>query len=136
MTCFLLWVDWHIVRVGLVLLGMGTFTVIIETIVMVLFRFDRFAKSVVDSIMANIGSLLLGILLFLVFNKTEFNISQIAELFFLYCITAIFEAVLIKLLNPSMGMIRIIVTSFVMNLLSFVALYLIFTRFLAEFFAL
>jgi hypothetical protein len=115
---------------------MGTFTVIIETIVMVLFRFDRFGKSVVDSIMANIGSLLLGILLFLVFNKTEFNISQIAELFCLYCITAIFEALLIKLLNPSMSMIRIVVTSFVMNLLSFVALYLIFTRFLAEFFAL
>ena len=136
MNCSLLWVDWHIVRVGLVLLGMGTFTVIIETIVMVLFRFDRFGKSVVDSIMANIGSLLLGILLFLVFNKTEFNISQIAELFFLYCITAIFEALLIKLLNPSMGMIRIVVTSFVMNLLSFAALYLIFTRFLAEFFAL
>jgi len=136
MTCFLLWVDWHIVRVGLVLLGMGTFTVIIETIVMVLFRFDRFGKSVVDSIMANIGSLLLGIFLFLVFNKTEFNISQITELFFFYCITALFEALLIKLLNPAMSLIRIIVTSFVMNLLSFVALYLIFTKFLAEFFAL
>ena len=136
MNWFLLWIDWHIVRVGLVLVGMGIFTVIIETIIMVLFRFDRFRKSVVDSIMANIGSLLLGIFLFLVFNKTEFNISQIAELFFLYCITAIFEAFLIKLLNPSMSLIRIIVTSFVMNLLSFVALYLIFTRFLAEFFAL
>jgi len=128
-------IDWHIVRVGLVLLAMGIFTVIMETIVMVLFKFDRFGKTVVDSIMANIGSLLLGILLFLVFNKTEFNISQIAELFILYVITSIFEAWLIKLLNPAMSWLRIIVTSFVMNLLSFVSLYIIFTKFLAEFFS-
>src|SRR5204863_7261838 len=125
MKCLLLFIDWHIVRVGLVLLAMGIFTVVAETIVMVLFKFDRFGKTVVDSIMANIGSLLLGILLFLIFNKTEFNVSQISELFILYCITSIFEAWLIKLLNPSMGMAKILATSFVMNLLSFVSLYLI-----------
>ena len=135
MSSLFLAIDWHIVRVGLVLLAMGIFTVIMETIVMVLFKFDRFGKTVVDSIMANIGSLLLGILLFLVFNKTEFNISQIAELFILYVITSIFEAWLIKLLNPAMSWLRIIVTSFVMNLLSFVSLYIIFTKFLAEFFS-
>ena len=135
MKCLLLFIDWHIVRVGLVLLAMGIFTVVAETIVMVLFKFDRFGKTVVDSIMANIGSLLLGILLFLIFNKTEFNVSQISELFILYCITSIFEAWLIKLLNPSMGMAKILATSFVMNLLSFVSLYLIFTKFLVQFFS-
>ena len=135
MKCLFLSIDWHIVRVGLVLLAMGVFTVVAETVVMVLFKFDRFGKTVLDSIMANIGSLLLGILLFLVFNKTEFNVSQITELFILYCITSIFEAWLIKLLNPSMGMAKILATSFVMNLLSFVCLYLIFTKFLSEFFS-
>lgn len=135
MKCLFLSIDWHIVRVGLVLLAMGVFTVVAETVVMVLFKFDRFGKTVVDSIMANIGSLLLGILLFLVFNKTEFNVSQIAELFIFYCITSIFEAWLIKLLNPSKGLAKILATSFVMNLLSFVSLYLIFTKFLAEFFS-
>lgn len=135
MKLFLLSVDWHIVRLGLVLLSMGVFTVVIETIVMLIFKFARFGKSLVDSIMANIGSLLLGILLFLIFNKTEFNISQISELFLLYCITSVFEAWLIKLLNTTMNWSRIILTSFVMNLLSFVSLYLIFTKFLAEFFS-
>jgi hypothetical protein len=135
MKSFLLTIDWHLVRVGLVLFGMGVFTVIVETVVMLLFKFDRFSKSLVDSIMANIGSLLLGVLLFLVFNKTEFAISQVSELVILYCITAIFEAWLIKLLNTKMNWGKIIITSFVMNLLSFGALYLIFTKFLSEYFS-
>ncbi len=135
MKIFLLSIDWSLVRVGLVLLGMGVFTVIIETIVMMLFKFDRFGKSLVDSIMANIGSLLLAILLFLIFNKKEFAISQMSELFILYCITSVFEAWLIKLLNTTMNWARILITSFVMNLLSFVSLYLIFTKFLSGFFS-
>jgi len=135
MRIVLLSVDWSLVRVGLVLVGMGIFTVIIETLVMIVFKFDRFSKSLVDSIMANIGSLLLGILLFLIFNKTEFNLSQRSELFILYCIISIFEALLIKLLKPKMGWLRILFTSFVMNFLSFISLYIIFTKFLAEFFS-
>ena len=136
MGSFLLAIDWSLVRVGLVILATGIFTVVIETVVMVLFKFDRFGKSLVYSIMANIGSLLLGILLFLIFNKTEFGISQRSELIILFCITSLFEAWLIKLLNPGIGWGRIILTSFVMNLLSFISLYLVFTKFLASFFSL
>ena len=136
MKSFLLAIDWSLVRVGLVILGMGIFTVVMETVVMVLFKFDRFRKSLVYSIMANIGSLLLGILLFLVFNKTEFGVSQQSELIVLYCVTSLFEAWLIKLLGPRTGWARIILTSFVMNLLSFILLYLTFTKFLASFFSL
>src|SRR6185295_11663531 len=122
MGSFLLAIDWSLVRVGLVILGMGIFTVVIETVVMVLFKFDRFRRSLVYSIMANIGSLLLGILLFLVFNKTEFGVSQQSELIVLFCVTLLFEAWLIRLLNPRTGWGRIILTSFVMNLLSFILL--------------
>ena len=135
MGIVLLSIDWSLVRLGLVLVSMGIFTVIIETLVMLVFKFDRFRKSLVDSVMANIGSLLLGILLFLIFNKTEFNLSQRAELFIFYCIVSIFEALLIKLLKPKMGWLKILFTSFVMNLLSFISLYIIFTKFLAEFFS-
>jgi hypothetical protein len=136
MGSFLLAIDWSVVRVGLIILATGIFTVVIETVVMVLFKFDRFGRSLVYSIMANIGSLLLGILLFLIFNKTEFGISHRSELIILFCITSLFEAWLIKLLNPGMGWGRIILTSFAMNLLSFISLYLIFTKFLASFFSL
>jgi len=131
----LLAIDWHLVRVGVILIAMGVFTVIVETIVMLLFQFDSFSKSLVDSVMANIGSLLLAILLFLVFNKAEFEVSQLSELVVLYFITSIFEAWLIKLLNAKMTFGRIILTSLVMNILSFSALYLIFTKFLAKFFS-
>ncbi len=135
MKSFLLAIDWSLVKVGLVVFSMGVFTVIVETIVMLLFKFDRFGECVVDAIMANIGSVLLGVLLFLIFNKTEFAISQVFELVILYCITSTFEAWLIKLLNSRMSWRRIIVTSFVMNLLSFAALYLIFTQFLSKYFS-
>lgn len=135
MTSYLLAIDWHLVRVGLIIVSTGVFTVIVETIVMLLFKFDSFRKSLVDSIMANIGSLLLGILLFLIFNKAEFGISQVSELVILYFITSIFEAWLIKLLNTKMSFGRIVLTSLVMNILSFTILYLIFTKFLANFFS-
>jgi hypothetical protein len=135
MKCFLLSIDWHIVRVGVVLLGMGLFKVIIETVIMVILKFDPFKKILIDSVMANIGLFLLVILLVLIFNKEEFDISQVTELFILYCISSIFEAWLIKLLNTTMSWTKIIVTNFVMNLLSFVSLYLIFTRFLSDFFS-
>lgn len=133
---YMLSIDWSLMRVGLVILSMGIFTVVMETIVMLLFKFDRFGKSLVDSIMANIGSLLLGILLFLIFNKTEFGVSQFLELVILYVVTSIFEAWLIKLLNTGISWRRIILTSFIMNCLSFVSLYLVFTRLLARFFSL
>ena len=136
MRAFFLTIDWSLVRVGLVILGMGVITVVLETVIMVLFKFDRFRRSLVYSIMANIGSLLLGILMFLVFNKTEFGVSQLSELIVLYGVTSLFEAWLIKLLNPRMGWGRIILTSLVMNLLSFIFLYLTFTKFLASFFSL
>jgi len=136
MRGFLLAIDWTLVRVGLVILAMGVFTVVMETVVMVLFKFDRFRRSLVYSIMGNIGSLLLGILLFLVFNKTEFGVSQLSELIVLYCVTSLFESWVIKLLSPAMRWGRIILTSFVMNLLSFILLYLTFTKFLASFFSL
>ena len=136
MRVFLLGIDWSLVRVGLVILGMGVITVILETVIMVLFKFDRFRRSLVYSIMANIGSLLLGILLFLVFNKTEFGVLQLSELIVLYCVNSVFEAWLIKLLNYRMRWGRIILTSLVMNLLSFILLYLTFTKFLASFFSL
>jgi hypothetical protein len=45
MKSVLLAIDWSLVRVGLVILGMGVFTVIMETVVMVLFKFDSFGKS-------------------------------------------------------------------------------------------
>jgi len=135
MKSFLLAVDWHIVRAGIIFLGMGLFKVIMETLIMLIFKFDRFKKILVDSVMANIGLLLLVILLILIFNKQEFDVSQVTELFILYCISSIFEAWLIKLLNAAMGWGKIMITSFVMNFLSFVSLYLIFTKFLANFFS-
>jgi len=96
-----------------------------EAIVMLFFRLNKFGRCVVDSLMANIGSLLLGFLLFLIFNKSEFDISEFTELIFLYFIVSIFEAWIIKLLNTQANWGRILAASFVMNLLSFGTAYLL-----------
>lgn len=100
-------------------------TVLAEAVVMLLFKLNSFMKCVTDSLMANIGSLLLGILFFLVFNKSEFKgISQLGELFIFYFITSFFEAWIIKLLNVKTSWGRLIMASFIMNLLTFGAGYL------------
>lgn len=93
--------------------------VLAEAIVMFFFRLNKFGRCVVDSLMANIGSLLLGFLLFLIFNKSEFDISESTELIFLYFIVSIFEAWILKLLNTQANWGRILAASFVMNLVSF-----------------
>jgi hypothetical protein len=118
---------------GLIMLGGYVFafvltTIVVEALVMFLFRVNRFGKSLVDSVMANIGSILLFILLFLIFNKNEFEgVSQVTELMVFFFIASIFEAWIVKLLNPGTGWGRILVAGFVMNLFSFGLAYLFLT---------
>jgi hypothetical protein len=96
-----------------------------EAVIMVLFRLNSFKKCLSDSLMANIGSALLSILLFLVFNQAEFEgISELGELTILYFITVFFEALMIKFLNEKLSWGKILLASLVMNLLTFAVLYL------------
>ena len=96
-----------------------------EALIMLFFKLNKFGKCLVDSLMANIGSLLLGFLLFLIFNKSEFDVSEFTEFGFLYFIVSIFEAWIVKLLNTHARWGRILAASFVMNLLSFGTAYLL-----------
>jgi hypothetical protein len=99
--------------------------VLVEAVVMLLFRLNPFSRCTRDSLMANIGSLLLGIFLFLVLNKVEFEgLSVLAELGIFYIIASLFEAWIVKLLTKGQRWPRILAASFVMNFLTFGASYL------------
>src|SRR5687767_532628 len=86
--------------------------ILAEAVVMILFKLNRFGKAFLDAVMANIGSILLAILLFLVFNKAEFeDVSQLTELFVLYFIASLFEGWIVKLLNNRLRWGRILLAS-------------------------
>jgi hypothetical protein len=104
------------------------FVLLAEAAVMFLFKLNRFGKTLLYSFMANIGSFLLFILLFLVLNKQEFDgISQLSELVIFYLVSCLFEAWIIRLLSPELSWGRILPASFVMNLVSFAVAYLVLT---------
>jgi len=97
----------------------------IEAVIMLLFKLNRFKKCLLDSFMANVGSVLLSILLFLIFNKAEFKaISEFTELILLFILTVIFEAWIIRLLNPQTSWKEILPASLAMNLLTFGIMYI------------
>ena len=112
---------------GLIVLSF-MLVVLTEAVVMFLFKLNRFGKTVVDSLMANIGWALLVIFLLLIFNKSGFDqISGLPELIIFYLITSFFEAWLIKFLNTQIAFGKILAASFVMNLLTCGAAYLFLT---------
>ena len=124
MRVFMLSVDGLWLLAGLIVLSF-MLVVLTEAVVMFLFKLNRFGKTVVDSLMANIGWALLVILLILIFNKSAFDqISGLPELIIFYLVTSFFEAWLIKFLNTKIGFGRILAASFVMNLLTCGAAYL------------
>ena len=99
--------------------------VLSEAVVMLLFKLNAFKKCLADSLMANIGTVLLSILLVLIFNKSGFEgISGLPEMTIFYFIASFFEAWIVKLLNANTSFGKIIAASFVMNLLTLGAAYL------------
>jgi hypothetical protein len=120
--------DSVVFKAGLIFLGFALAGILLEATVMFLFKLNRFGKCTIDSLMANIGSFLLGVLLFLIFNKTEFEgVSQLTLLIIFYFITVFFEGWIIKLLNTKSGFGKIIKASFAMNFITFAVIYLFLT---------
>jgi len=124
MRIYMLSIDGLWLLAGLIVLSF-MLVVLTEAVVMFLFKLNRFGKTVVDSLMANIGWALLVILLILIFNKSAFDqISGLPELIIFYLVTSFFEAWLIKFLNTQIGFGKILAASLVMNLLTCGAAYL------------
>ena len=102
-------------------------SIFIEAIVMVLMKFNRFGKSLGDSVIVNIISLLLvflsiGILAEL--NVGRIEIPVYLTFMGLYLVTLLGEGVVLKLLNKIKSWRNIFTVSAIMNLFTYVLLYL------------
>jgi hypothetical protein len=99
----------------------------IEAIVMKLLNFNRFGKSLADSVIVNIVSLLLGFLLIGVL--ADLKVGQIEiPLYFtfmgIYLVTLLVEGIVLKVLNRIRSWHKIFTVSAIMNLFSWALLYI------------
>jgi hypothetical protein len=102
-------------------------SILIESIVMKLLKFSRFGKSLADSVIVNIVSLLLGFLL--VGVLADLKVGQIEiPLYFtfmgIYLVTLLIEGIVLKLLNKIRSWRKVFTVSAIMNLCSWVLLYI------------
>jgi len=103
-------------------LGFGSFLIVIlvEAIILTFFKLNRFGRNLRDSLMANIGSALLCLLLFLILNKIEIEGDTDLIMFAIFFLVSSFlEAWIIKLLNRPFRWSKILAASLVMNLVTY-----------------
>jgi hypothetical protein len=99
--------------------------ILVEAAIMTGFRLNRFGRNVRDSLMANIGSALLCLFLFLNLDKIELEWLTHLMIFGVYfLVSALLEAWIIKMLNRPQSWSRILGASLVMNLVTYAAGYL------------
>ena len=106
-------------------------TVFIEAVVLYLFKLNPFRRCFRDSLMANIGSALLCLLLLLILNKVEIEgVTHLMIFSFFFLVASFFESWIIRLLNNQLKWPKIFAASLVMNLITFAAGYYIFSEFM------
>lgn len=99
--------------------------ILIEAVVMLLFRMNNFGKSFLHSSVVNIASTLVGYLLISRVGFFNENISGSSQWAIYYGLTVLIEGLLLMLLNPKAAKGRLWLVTIVMNLASYVFLYLI-----------
>jgi hypothetical protein len=97
--------------------------VLVEAVIMFFMKMNRFLKCVGDSILANLGSLLIGVLLFFIGGRTEIELSFWVIFAGLYVITVVSEAIFLKWLNKEQSWKRVFIISVIMNMASYLILY-------------
>jgi len=103
------------------------FAIFAEAVVMLLFKLNRFGKCLLDSSIVNIASLVVGFMIFesrLVRGEGRNGDLSLPSWLTLFAITAIVEGLLLMLLNRKLPRARIWLASIVMNLVSYLALYI------------
>ena len=100
--------------------------ILIEAIVMLFFKLNRFAKTLGDSAIVNIASILIIFLVIGILADMEVGTIDVAPILTaagLYLLTVLGESLVLKLLNRNLPWLRIVAASAIMNLLTFILLY-------------
>lgn len=96
--------------------------IFIEAIVMTLFKYNVFRKSLKDSFIANLLSFIVGIIL--LFSSLNIDNGELSGLLIFYAVTLAIETPVLYLMNKSRPPGKTVLVSVVMNLISYVLLYL------------
>jgi len=113
--------------------GFGSFLVfvLIEAFILYFFKLNPFKRCFRDSLMANIGSALLCVLLLLILNKVEIEGETHLMIFsFFFLVSTFFETWIIRLLNKELKWSKILPASLLMNLITYAGGYYIFSTFM------
>ena len=120
-----------ILLVPVAIIGFIVIAVLLEAVIMLLFKLNKFGKCVLDSFIVNVVSLIAGFILRSAFGNigTERNIvtTVVTTWVIIFAITVVIEGLLLMLLNKKKPRQKIWLVTVVMNLASYFILYLMFT---------
>lgn len=108
-------------------IGMGILflflAILLEAIIMTLFKYNEFKKSFLHSLIVNIASLCVGFVLEEVFSD-GLDASQWLILLLLYGVTLVVETPLLYAMNRAKPVSKTILVSLVMNFITYIILFL------------
>ncbi|HWC54807.1 MAG TPA: hypothetical protein VG676_14565 [Chitinophagaceae bacterium] len=110
--------------VFLILLLILLVVILLESVVMLIFKINNFWKSFIHSACVNICSTIAG---YVILSQNFFNekISSLGQWFIFFAITIVIEGLLMMLLYTKMPRARLWLVTLVMNIVSYLFLYLI-----------
>ena len=98
-------------------------TIVIEAVIMLLMKYNRFRKAVTDSLVVNTASIAAGFILFRV-APDLFGRYSISNLLILFAITTVIEFAILYLLNRKLILVKTLQAAVVMNLASYILFFL------------
>ena len=110
-------IDWTLIAVLLV-------TIVIEAVIMLLIKYNRFRKAITDSFIANTASIAAGFILFRL-APGLFGRYSLSNLLILFIVTVAIELAVLYLLNRKLPMMKTLQTTVMMNLVSYVLFFLL-----------
>ncbi|MBL0155328.1 MAG: hypothetical protein IPP93_18405 [Chitinophagaceae bacterium] len=99
-------------------------TILLEWAVMLLLKYNPWKKALLDSLIVNAASLLLGYVL-IRYMDSLFNSYQLVNLLALFLITAVVETGILYLLNRAKPWQKTVITGVVINVASYLAFFLL-----------
>jgi len=108
----------------LIAISFQVLAIFLEALIMTLFKYNRFGKSLRDSFKVNLVSFVIGIVL-LVFNDNYFDLGDFTGLLAMFFVSMLIETFLLYLLNKNKPVMQTLLVSFVMNLVTYSILFLI-----------
>jgi hypothetical protein len=108
-----------------IFIGFMILCILIEAVVMLVMKYnERFKKTLLDSLLVNLASVAVGFVL-TESNFGLFSRYNLGNMVILYAITVVVEAGILYLLNKNKPFSNTVLTSVIMNIPSYVALYFI-----------